>query len=178
VAHLVDKILEGHAVRDGGGRFRVLRTGDVLHVVPSSVKDRQGNWGEQRSPLDARISLPRQEQSGLQMLDAVCAAVSGVEHVHVVAGMEPINLLRQYRAILSADNEPARLVLLRVLQGAHKNWTWSLLYDEGLDLYALNVRPLPDRAEATGQSDAAAARTVAPAPTAPISSPFPPDRLQ
>jgi hypothetical protein len=53
MAGLLEKILQAHAIGDRGGRFRVIQDGQDFHVIPSEVKDREGNWVPQASIMNA-----------------------------------------------------------------------------------------------------------------------------
>jgi|SRR5579872_1577659 len=138
------------------GHFRVEQAGDVFHVVPTEVRDRDGNWVTQSSILDVSISLPMQDRTAYGTIKAICQAVSGAAHVHVDVGSGvwrggltnesgPV----QYR--LGANNERARSVLLRALAiinppNTNTKRAWLLFYGSPEDpSYALNLMAVQGR---------------------------------
>jgi hypothetical protein len=48
--------------------------------------------------------------------------------------------------LLSAENESARSVLMRALDGTHSRLTWILMYDPDAKDYWLNIAFVPNRA--------------------------------
>jgi hypothetical protein len=122
------------------------QTEGVFHIVPAEVRDSQGKWVAHESILDAKISVPELEGPGAVLLDAICTAVSDATHTHVVLGHVPMNALADYRGVLAANDEPARSVLLRMLNGTHRRFSWLLEYDAGMPEYILGIVLVPDRA--------------------------------
>lgn len=160
---VLQEVLTAHQVGARGGRFRVERSGDVFHVVPTEVRDGSGVWVGQTSILDELITIPAQEGNGYEMLTAICKAVSDVTGIPVVVGTIPNNLFARHEGLLEADAEPAKEVLLRTLRSIHPRLTWRLLYGPSRERYALNVRGTPARPEAPADG-----RPVAPTrPTSP-----------
>jgi hypothetical protein len=137
----LNDVLKEHESEDGAGRFRIEQSNGVIHVIPVAVKNINGKIGPQTSVLDAPISLPRQERSGMQTLTAICEAISKKNHMRVELGAVPINLLLQHRSIQGFRNEQARTVLIRFLQDLDKSgrFSWRLLYGPGTKEYALNI---------------------------------------
>ena len=137
------------------GHFKVVRTGDVLHVVPTEVRDKNGNWIPQTSILDARISLPAQDRSAYQTIKAICQAVGAAAHAQVEYGAPIGGGLRAengppaaYR--LEANDEPARSVLMRAMAMIFppgRKMTWELFYgspqDPSYGLTVMDVGPPP-----------------------------------
>jgi hypothetical protein len=122
------------------GRFRIEQAGDVFHIIPTRVRNERGDWVTQTSVLDARITLPRQEMNGYQMLNAITDAVSEATGIRVGLGSGPANSLFRHVGYLEADNEVARDVLLRTLHSMSDRFTWWLFYGPDVKWYALNVR--------------------------------------
>jgi hypothetical protein len=157
MASALGQLVRAHSSRDQGGRFRVVQVGDIFHIVPYEIKDRNGNWIAQNSILDSPISLPIEDRTEVGMLDAVVTAVSSVAHakIHISGGfgmgIENPDRPASYR--LGANNEPARDVLMRalVLLNDPKAGTWrpqrqrwQLLYDSDASSYFLDISPVPD----------------------------------
>ena len=86
-------------------------------------------------------------------------AVRGMLTSSTTMGPTLLGAVRVLCAI-SAKNETARLVLLRILSGTGRTLTWRLLYDGGLKVYALNIAVV---ANPTAPIAAAGATTSQPA---------------
>jgi len=157
MASVLDKLIRAQSTRGEGGHFRVMQVGDVFHVVPTEVRDRNGNWIAQSSILDSPISLPTENRSEVGMIDAIVKAVSADAHVKVHigsgigGGIANPNRPASYR--LGADNERASDVLMRalVLLNDPKAGTWipqrlrwQLFYDHDGNEYYLNFSVVPD----------------------------------
>jgi hypothetical protein len=134
-----------------GGRFRLERSDNAFHVVPTEIRDRDGNWTVQTSVLDSRISFPVESRAAYQTIQAICLALteSAGFRVQMGTGLSGGGLESgaggpaQYK--IGADNEPARAVLLRALDAIATEpgaITWLLLYDAGDHFYALNLFPV------------------------------------
>jgi len=112
-------------------------------VIPTEVRDRDGNWQTLVPVLDSEITIPKlTDANGIEMLNAICDAVSNASGVRVLAGTMPQNILEHHRGDLQANNEVARTVLLRALKLSSSSLSWSMLYDAALKMYFLNVRPI------------------------------------
>ena len=85
-ASVLDQLTRAQSIRGEGGHFRVVQVGDVFHVAPTEVRDRNGNWIARSSILDIPISLPMEDRSEVGMLDAIVKAVSAEAHVKVYLG--------------------------------------------------------------------------------------------
>jgi hypothetical protein len=118
------------------------RTGDVLHIVPASVRDRSGQVVPQRSVLDALITIPRQQRDALSMVNEICMSVSRVSGERVALASAPTNLLTRASVEVGAQSERARDVLLRTLELTDATVVWSLFYAPDLQTHYLNLRVL------------------------------------
>lgn len=159
VAAVLDQLMRAQSSRGEGGHFRVVQVGDVFHVLPIEIRDRNGNWTAQSSILDAPISLPTEDRSEVGMLDAIIKAVSAEAHTKILGGNVGgmgggiANPDRPASYRLGADNERARDVLMRalVLLNDPKAGTWypqrlrwQLFYDRDDNSYFLDISPVPD----------------------------------
>jgi hypothetical protein len=146
---VIDQMLKDHEVSNRGGRFHLQQTDGVFHIVPSEVRDSSGQWVLHAPVLDTKITLPELERSGPATLEAICKAVSDATHIPVGVGHIPINALASYHGVLAARDEPARNVLMRMLNGTGHRLTWLLEYDAGTQRYYLGVMQVPDRPSST-----------------------------
>jgi hypothetical protein len=140
---VLSQLLQSHAALQRGGHFRLQEEDGVFHVIPTEVRDRNGNWQTLVPVLDSEITIPKlTDANGIEMLNAICDAVSNASGVRVLAGTMPQNILEHHRGDLQANNEVARTVLLRALKLSSSSLSWSMLYDAALKMYFLNVRPI------------------------------------
>jgi hypothetical protein len=140
---VIQHLLDVNSANGNAGQFRLERTGNVLHVIPTASKNRSGEWSTQESVLDAVISLPEEERSSTKTVDAICAAISHTTNTQLGAGTIPLNQFLQHRDQHGAINEKARNVLLRTLENTGTNLSWRLFYDPGIKMYALNIHQVP-----------------------------------
>lgn len=155
-----------------GGHFRVQQTADVIHVIPTEVRDVNGNWSTNPSILDVPISMPLEKRTEYGTMNAICNAVSLAAHVNIRIGagigqgVMPDGDTPQYP--LEASNESARSVLLRALASTNnRRRTWMLLYDFGEKAYFLSILGVPDLSSTTKQQP----RMVPQSPRHPVLSP-------
>jgi hypothetical protein len=126
VGDALRRILEANDVGPAGGRFRVLESNGVFHVVPTAVRDARGSWVTQVSILDTPITLHRQGESGFALLYAIIEEVNRGGGFNLGFGLVPNNALARYQGDVEAANEPARDVLVRVLHAISGRLTWRL----------------------------------------------------
>jgi hypothetical protein len=146
MAAVLEQMLETHEMSHQGGRFRLQQTEGVFHIVPTDVRDSHGKWVAHESILEAKISVAKLEGPVAILLVTICAAVSDATRTHVVLGHVPMDAPADYRGVLAANDEPARSVLLRMLNGTHRRLSWLLEYDAGMPEYIPGIILVPDRA--------------------------------
>ena len=112
--------------------FRLLRTGNVFHVVPSVSDSKIGLPTNRQSRLDVRVTIPEAERSVLATVELVLGQVRELTGVAVVLGRAPTNLLTQKKLRTGATNETARDVLLRALTSTGSDLTWRMPCDPGV----------------------------------------------
>lgn len=137
-ATAVQTAIDAHWAAGNPGRFRLIRDGAGLHVVPAQVKDRAGRWTSPRPLLDTRIDLPAEERTRLDTLRALTIALGSATKTRIGLGMVAMPG-RKEKLTLGASHEPARQVLAKVLAGLAPQASWRLYYDRTLDQYYLNV---------------------------------------
>jgi hypothetical protein len=163
VAKTLAELVRSQASSGLDGHFRVKQVGEMLHVVPTEVKDRNGNWSATSSILDVAISLPTQQRSWYSTLQAIAAAIGASAHVRVDvnsgigAGIQSEKGPKLYE--VGANDERARDVLVRALTlfaADRGNMTWLLFYGNALspidDLYVLNLLPIPSESSSPASS--------------------------
>jgi hypothetical protein len=141
---LLQMLLNAHAASANPGRFELRQTGQVFHVAPSQVKDIRGRWAHQASILDTPITFPEKERSVFETLEAITRVLSSATQMKVAIGTIPLNLFVRHRTTQSASSEPAREVLIKTLESTNRKFSWRLLYDPGMKMFALNVRSVPN----------------------------------
>lgn len=138
-AAVIQALLDAHDEQDHPDKFRLIRTGDIYHVVPAASRPAAGGQRDARSLLDARISIPAGSRNLTQAIEQIASALSDATGEQVTAGMVPTNLAVQTTVTGGARNEPARDVLLRVLGAADRKLSWHIFYGAKLARYVLNV---------------------------------------
>ena len=150
---LLKSLLDAHVKAGIPGEFKVIPNGDGLDIVPVAVKDVAGILSPDQSPLETKISLPELKRTGDETLNEICKAILASSGKKVGVGSSPfmgVQSIPPYSVTIGARNEPARSVLQRSLpilkyydsrtMGHIPKMAWSLLYDPGQKIYALNVR--------------------------------------
>ena len=143
IAPVVQLLIEKHAARGNAGRFRMEMSNQVIHVIPSGIRNERGELAAQNSILDSVISLPATDRSGIQTLEAICAALTQTNGVRVIVGAVPLNIFFRYHDREGGISNKARDVLVNLLKGAGNDLSWQLFYDPGLKMYALNIHRVP-----------------------------------
>jgi hypothetical protein len=141
---LLQMLLNAHAASANPGRFELKQSGQVFHVIPAQVKDVSGRWVHQASILNIPITFPEKERSVLETLEAITGAISSATQLKVAIGAIPLNFFVRHRTTQSASSEPAREALIRTLESTNRKFSWRLLYDPGMKMFALNVRSVPN----------------------------------
>lgn len=146
---LVRSVLQTHNSKGNPGVFTVIQNGQALNIIPSAIRNQAGILVPHNSPLDALITFPQQERSGLDALKLICELVTNASGRKVVIGTVPSNLLSQKTISIKADNEPAREILTRCLSELQwknsqvtlpsRQLAYQLFYGPDVQTYAVNV---------------------------------------
>ena len=116
VARVLKTILDQHERNGNPGKFKVLETSAGLVIVPEATRDATGTFVPNQSLLDTRITIPDvQHPDGFTALRAFQSALRTASRTQV--DVEPLNAGRSNP--VSANNEVARDVLIRILDGLH-----------------------------------------------------------
>lgn len=177
ILSLVNDLAQTGSSADHGAHFRVEQDGDVLHIIPTEVRDAKGNWAAYTPLFDTRISIPTKERSLLETVEAVCSALETANHVPVRLLVYPLNTLHYTNSTVGANDEVARTALTRALTGLDRKLTWRVFYDIPMNSYLLSIifvsprtpsaippQPVP---AAPSSSGSAGSNSASPATSAP-----------
>ncbi len=141
----VEAALAAYEAGRPAARFALLRSGDALHVVPVAISDTAGRSAKVMPALDVRVSVPGGRRSALDALDQWRLALAAALGRPVGLGAAPLATLQARRIEFSANGEPAREALSRLLAATGIRLSWRLLYDPGTKEYALNLAEVAAR---------------------------------
>ncbi|MGH7806783.1 MAG: hypothetical protein ACRENT_01685 [Thermodesulfobacteriota bacterium] len=146
-AMVVQKLLSAQAASSNGGRFRLESRGKIMHVIPTAIKNREGNLTPQGSVLDTIISLPAEERTVYQKLESICAAITRATKIPFVLGTIPDNWFSRERDQQGAMSQKARDVLVNTFEKMDygTNLSWQLFYGPGTKRYVLNIHLVSKR---------------------------------
>lgn len=116
VARILQSVVDQHASNGNPGRFKILATPAGLVIVPTAARNSRGEWVPDQSLLDFRISLPEMDTDADLAIEAFCKALSAASGKTV----QPADAFLTRTARIGADNEVARDVLVRLLNGMHE----------------------------------------------------------
>lgn len=128
----------------GGAHFAVKEDGAVFHIVPTEVRDIDGNWQPVTSVLDGLVSFPNSAGTRDQTIQRICDAIRASVRINCLPdGGVIIGPPQREQYELAADAESAESVLTRALTMMGKN-SWYLLYDPTEHAYYMNVIKEPE----------------------------------
>lgn len=138
-ASILRALLDDYALTDYPGTFEVRASQPLFHVVPTSVRGRDGRSRPITSILDTRVTLTEGRRSVATLLDEVTADVSRQIGVRVSVGVVADNLLLQTFVQSAAVNESARQKIARALGTVNRPATWDLRYAPRVGAYMMGV---------------------------------------
>jgi hypothetical protein len=137
---ILERLIEEYNLSGHPGVFRLIRTGDVYHVVPSERRNATGAFEPHASLLDANISFPAGDRTALAMVKAITEALSRQGVATIGVATVPVNAMLQTHIQEGATGESGRTLLLRTLNAVHPMLSWNLFCDPGpTPACALNV---------------------------------------
>lgn len=138
---VVQQLLNAQAASANSGKFRMEKDNKIIHVIPTAINDSSGKLAPHTSVLDAVITLPAKKRTGLQTLEALCAAISKATQTRVVVGTIPFNSFLQHKDEQGVRGRKARQALVQLLQSVSHgmNLSWQLFYGPGTKMYVLNI---------------------------------------
>ena len=120
-------------------RFRLLRQGDIFHIVPVASRNADGVLTTTRSRLSVRITMEDRTRSAGDTLDEVARQVTASLPQHIGINT-PGTLLTNANVVrLGARDEIARDVLVRALSATGRRLSWQLFCDPSYKMCALNL---------------------------------------
>lgn len=129
-----------------GGRYRVLRDGGALHVVPAATRVRDGRWRDVMSLMDVHVTVPAGERTPSQQLRAILEAARHEARLTFVGiPFEPKSWLLAPAREYPAESGTAREALMRVLRGEPRPARWAALFDPLTQGYHVSFFLLADR---------------------------------
>jgi hypothetical protein len=157
VGKILRDLLAQHVENGNPARFGLLETSESLVIVPTARKNSAGALVSDRSPLELRISFPEADRTAGEGFDVFCQALT--QALGKTVGLWSNVLDWQQRATVGANNEVARVVLLRIIanlrfegappQAVRPRVSYVFGPNVGLDSFRLSVRQVavkrPDR---------------------------------
>jgi hypothetical protein len=142
---LVQELINSYSATGNAGRFRVEHRHGLINVIPTAVKNTAGDFAHQTSLLDAIITVPAEQRSGMKTLQAICAAISQATGTRVLLVGAPLGMFLRYRDDEEIASQRAGDALANLLGkvGNQVRLSWQLLYDPGLKVYTLNIHQVP-----------------------------------
>ena len=139
LVNLISRFLGAAAKSRGVTRdsFRVLQSTYGLHVVPTLVRDRDGAEQPVTPLLDVQITLT-QRADLFSILQSFRNAVSEASGEELVLATIPRDFARR-SAVIVAENERARDVLIRLLEAQGLVLSWHLLYGATDNAFFLSI---------------------------------------
>jgi hypothetical protein len=171
MASVLNQWVQKQAASAHGARYRIERDGTVFHLVPTEVRDRNGNWADQKSPFDTPISLSKEDRISYDSLVLVLNAIGAEEHMQFRPFQIPLTIMRNTHSIIEAKDEPARQVLTRILAATGNKLTWRTFYYEPMQSYMVSVFVVPSKSDL---SDVKAPADMQPTPKSTGGSPVGP----
>lgn len=157
MAAVLNQLIQAQAATGRGAHFRVQQISDLFHVIPTEVRDRNGNWVPQTPILDTVISLPTKNRSETEMIGDICNAVNAVSPVRINRGIGLRNGLGLHSVNedgssttvvpplyqFGANSEKARDVLTRALALlADRRMSWYVYFDNMDHMYYLSFEEI------------------------------------
>ncbi|MES1147256.1 MAG: hypothetical protein ABUL49_00735 [bacterium] len=135
------------AYQQGGypGAFRIEQKGGVWHVEPSGIQAPDGSAKSIGPVMDAKVRLSGAQLPTVEVLQSVLDQAAQKAGTKILIGSLPLQAFVNAATKTSADDESASSVLARLLTSASVGqspscWSYRLLYDPGLKLYAFHLQ--------------------------------------
>lgn len=139
---VLQQLLDAYAFAGHPGIFRLEKDGQRFQIIAAAVKNKDGVLVPHQSILDTPITVTAQKRNGVELVNAICAAISEASGTRVLLGGAPANLFVRYQTESGAKDQRARDFLTNELDRIARSakLTWQLLYDAVRKTYYLNIR--------------------------------------
>ena len=167
-------LLRVHNATDAGGKLKLVRDGDILHVVPTRTKLENGQWWDVFSVMDVPITVAPEQRSVDDQLDAIFHAIGKKLGVFIRIVRSPVNTIQVAASMYQLDGVTGRNAVMEVLQKTNTPTRWAILYDPSIEGYYVSFVRLPDKTpgDAGNVQPAAPERTnVGPTPSVRMTPP-------
>lgn len=159
------------------GQMTVLNNGDYSHIVPTTIKKKDGSVVQFEPILSTRVSFAPAMRTLRETVQLIMSQVATARAVSIGLGTIPTNLFVQQSQLTYANDEQARDVLMRIFEdasgarqltgGTPVRVTWALLHDVSDSAYAFNahiVDPIVSRStiKSPGSNPSSSGPLVAP----------------
>ena len=124
---VLQALCDNHEANGNPGVFGVRQSDGMFHIVPLLERSEEEYFREAKPLLDTVISFPAQERTAYATVEAIANELQKqFPKERIGLGRVPINRFLQTRLTVGASNEPARQVLIRVLDKIEGNYSWSI----------------------------------------------------
>lgn len=142
-------LLEAYRLSGNPGIYALHSTGSTWHIEPGEILRRDGRKEAAQSILDQAITFPMGRRTSLETFQLIIAGLSGQGKAKVALGVFPVNSLSQSVSTEGPQGEPAKAVLLRVLEdlnkasieaiGEPRRYVWQIMYEPDSKTYYFNM---------------------------------------
>lgn len=139
------------------GKFAVVQVRAMATVEPSALRASDGRWSTAAPAMKTPITIAARQATAAEALAAIAAAIAERLGVKVGVGRFPFVAFANTTINLSASEEPAGVVLVRLFEQvtasggnavSDPTYSYKLLYDPGVKYYLLHVNAVPRLLEA------------------------------
>lgn len=135
----VRRVVEAYNESGNPGRFRVLQTDGMLHVLPLASNGTDGQLIPRRSILETPISVPPGPHNAAAFLNEVVTAVKSRNGVDIALMSAPANLFARAQVEPDVIDDLALNMLARELHQLDSSLSWRLMYSPTDQKYMLTV---------------------------------------
>ena len=141
---ILQAVIDAYNASENPGRFE-LRKGeeDTYFVVGTQAHDLKGAISPQRPLLDSPVTIVKRQRTVADALSLICQKVGEHDHIKVMVGILPRNLVERTQVEVGGTRVPARTLLLQALAALHRRVYWRLLFDPSTKGYVFDVHAIP-----------------------------------
>jgi hypothetical protein len=135
----IDDVVRSYNRKHRADAFTVIRGKALLHVVPVKTLGREGRVLPVTPLLDTPVTIPAKRRTALELLEAICEAITANAGQKLSLGAIPVKLLDSQVVASGAMETKARTLIEDVVLASGAPLTWRLLHDPELAWYFLNI---------------------------------------